>query len=78
MKTRKRQPETWASSFHREIIRPTLLVWGEQDAIVPASTGQEYHRRIPGSRLEIIENCGHHPELEATDRFVRLVEGVFG
>ena len=33
-----------------------------------------HHRRIPGSRLEIIENCGHHPELEATDRFVRLVE----
>jgi pimeloyl-ACP methyl ester carboxylesterase len=53
---------------------PTLLVWGAQDAIVPVSAGQEYHRRIPGSRLEVIENCGHHPELEATDRFVRLVE----
>ena len=38
------------------------------------AAGEEYHRRIPGSRLEIIQNCGHHPELEATDQFVSLVE----
>ncbi len=42
---------------------------------MPVSAGREYHRRIPGSRLEVIDNCGHHPELEATDRFVELVEG---
>lgn len=53
---------------------PTLIIWGADDAIVPVSAGQEYHRNIPGSRLEIIPNCGHHPELEATDRFVALVE----
>ena len=54
---------------------PTLLIWGAEDRIVPAAAGEEYHRRIPGSRLEIIENCGHHPELEATEQFVSLVEG---
>ena len=46
--------------------------------LVPVSAGQEYYRRIPGSRLEIIENCGHHPGLEATDRFVSLVEEFLG
>ena len=57
---------------------PTLLIWGEQDRIVPLSAGREYQRRIPGSRLEVIENCGHHPELEATEEFVGLVEGFLG
>ena len=42
---------------------PTLLIWGQQDRIVPVSAGEEYQRRIPGSRLEVIDNCGHHPEL---------------
>ncbi|MXZ90806.1 MAG: alpha/beta hydrolase [Chloroflexi bacterium] len=54
---------------------PTLLVWGAQDRIVPVSAGEEYQRRIPGSRLEVIDQCGHHPELEATERFVEVVEG---
>ena len=54
---------------------PTLLIWGQQDRIVPVGAGEEYQRRIPGSRLEVIDNCGHHPELEATDRFIELVEG---
>ena len=31
-----------------------------------------------GSCLEIIENCGHHPEPEAMERFVRLVEDFLG
>ena len=52
-----------------------MLVWGAQDNIVAVSAAEEYHRRIPNSRLEIIQNCGHHPELEATDQFVGLVEG---
>ena len=52
-----------------------MLVWGAQDNIVPVAAAEEYHRRIPNSRLEIIQNCGHHPELEATDQFVNLVEG---
>ena len=54
---------------------PTPLVCGAQDNIVPVSAGEEYHRRIPGSRLEIIQNCGHRSELESTDQFVSLVGG---
>ena len=57
---------------------PTLLVWGRQDPIVPLSAGQLYHDSIPNSRLEIIENCGHRPEVEQTGRFVEVVQGWFG
>ncbi len=52
---------------------PTLIVWGKQDPIVPVSAAQVYHESIPGSRLEVLDGCGHHPEIEKTDRFVGLV-----
>jgi pimeloyl-ACP methyl ester carboxylesterase len=53
---------------------PTLIIWGRQDPIVPLSAGQLYHNSIPGSRLSIIDNCGHRPEVEKPDEFIRLVQ----
>ncbi len=56
---------------------PTLLVWGDQDGVVPISVGEAYRDAIQGARLETIPNCGHHPEMEQTDEFVRLVKDFF-
>jgi len=52
---------------------PSLIVWGRQDAIVPLSAGEAYQQAIPGSRLVVMERCGHRPEIEQADEFVRLV-----
>jgi pimeloyl-ACP methyl ester carboxylesterase len=52
---------------------PTLIVWGRQDAIVPVSAGEAYHQAIPGSRLVVLDHCGHRPEIEQADEFVRVV-----
>ena len=40
---------------------PTLIVWGEDDPLIPARHGHEAHARIPGSRLEIFPGAGHFP-----------------
>ncbi len=56
---------------------PTLLVWGEQDGVIPVSAGEAYRQAIQGARLEIMPDCGHHPEMEKTDEFVRLVREFF-
>ena len=56
---------------------PTLLVWGEQDAVIPTSAGEAYQQAIQGARLEIIPGCGHHPESEKTEEFVGLVRNFF-
>jgi pimeloyl-ACP methyl ester carboxylesterase len=53
---------------------PTLIIWGRQDAIVPVSAAEVYQASIPGSRLTVVESCGHHPEVEQTDEFVRVVQ----
>ncbi|MBV9755855.1 MAG: alpha/beta fold hydrolase, partial [Alphaproteobacteria bacterium] len=38
---------------------PALVVWGDDDRIVPQSAGRLYAASIPGARLEIVRNAGH-------------------
>ena len=60
--------------LHRLKTLPTLVVWGKEDAIVPLSAGQAYQENIKGSKLAVIDNCGHHPEIEKTEEFLGLVK----
>ncbi len=52
---------------------PTMIVWGDQDPIIPIEHGRAAHDAIPGSRFEVLEGCGHFPHVEATKRFVDLL-----
>ena len=56
---------------------PTMIMWGREDEFVPLSAGELYHRSIPGSRLEILDSCGHMPEVEQKDRFLALARQFF-
>lgn len=47
-----------------EIRCPTLVLCGRQDAITPVERHEEMARAIVGSKLEIIEDCGHLSTLE--------------
>jgi pimeloyl-ACP methyl ester carboxylesterase len=58
------------------IRAPTLLLWGESDGVVTPEYGRAYSRLIPGSRFELIEHAGHHPEIEQPEAFVERV-GAF-
>ena len=58
-----------AKWLHR-IALPTLLVWGDQDGLVPPEFGAAYHAAIPGSRLVVLENAGHAPFDEQKDAFL--------
>lgn len=55
----------------REI--PTLAVWGREDKIAPLECGEMYQKGIKGARLEVIDRCGHFPQLERTADFTRIV-----
>ena len=59
--------------LHRLKRLPTLLVWGREDGVVPLSAGQKYNESIPGSRLAVMDDCGHRPELERPAEFVAIV-----
>jgi len=53
---------------------PTLFVWGDKDQFGPPSTGEALVQRMPNARLEILEDVGHLPHLEAPQRLAGLIE----
>lgn len=57
---------------------PTLIVWGREDMVAPLECGELYHGAIPGSRLAVVEACGHMPEMEKPEEFARLVRDFLG
>lgn len=52
---------------------PTLIVWGDNDRIIPVQHAHDAHEAVPGSRLEIFEGAGHFPHAEDPLRFARLL-----
>ena len=55
-----------------QIKVPILLVWGREDKAIPLPCGQEMHRILKGSRLEVIDNAGHVPNFEGAEEFNQL------
>jgi pimeloyl-ACP methyl ester carboxylesterase len=51
--------------LHR-IACPTLVIWGDDDRLLPLAHGEFYAQHIPGARLEILPRCGHMAPFEAT------------
>jgi pimeloyl-ACP methyl ester carboxylesterase len=58
--------------LHR-ISTPTLIVWGADDALAPVVYAEEFHKRIAGSQVQIIPDCGHIPQVEALDAALDVV-----
>jgi triacylglycerol lipase len=46
------------------VASPTLIIWGRGDRLIPLSFGERFRRDIKGSRLQVIEKCGHIPQVE--------------
>ncbi len=57
----------------RQIRAPTLLVWGEADAMIPVAHAQDYLRAIEGSRLLALPQVGHLPQEEAASASLQAV-----
>ncbi|MEA2646297.1 MAG: hypothetical protein QOE92_1380 [Chloroflexota bacterium] len=43
---------------------PVLIIWGRDDRVFPVSHGRRAARLLPKARIEVIEDCGHMPQLE--------------
>ena len=57
----------------REIACPTLIVWGAEDKLVPASDADEFERLIPNARKVVWPHTGHVAMLERPTAFNRLL-----
>jgi pimeloyl-ACP methyl ester carboxylesterase len=55
-----------------EIAVPTLIIQGRHDRARTVEHGVAMRDRIPGARLEVLEQSGHTPQLEEPEPFHRL------
>ena len=49
--------------LHRVRV-PTLVIWGQNDGIVPPDYGEKLCRSLPDARFESIRQAGHYPQVE--------------
>jgi len=54
-----REPEMW--NRLNEVYQPTLIMWGEQDVIVPFSDAALFQEKLPHSKLVTYPNSSHLP-----------------
>lgn len=52
---------------------PLRLIWGVRDPLFPVAQAERAHRLVPGSRLTLIEDAGHTPEIEQPERFLEAL-----
>lgn len=57
------------------IACPVLLVWGTRDHMCPHRGARVLSEALPGARVELIDGCGHCPQLEAPERLLELLGG---
>lgn len=63
--------------LHR-ITSPTLVLWGEDDRLIPIANGQAYVDNIPRASLQIVRDSGHSTIIEqpadCIDRITAFLE----
>ena len=52
-----------------QIKSPTLLIWGKEDNVTPAFVGEKFNELIEGSKLVLVDKCGHAPMMEKPQEF---------
>ncbi len=55
------------------INQPTLIIWGDQDNVIPIKCGHKLHDEILNSRFVVLKDCGHIPQEEKSELFTELV-----
>lgn len=53
--------------------RPTLVIWGDRDRILPAAHLDAARRQFPGAQVHLFAGTGHMPQIERPDEFADLV-----
>jgi pimeloyl-ACP methyl ester carboxylesterase len=55
------------------ISNQSLIIWGENDRIVPISCPQRYQSLLPNSKFEKLANCGHLADMEQPEQLANMI-----
>ncbi len=77
----KGQPDAvWRRSHEilRTVKAPTVIMHGEQDAVLPVQHSRAAHKVLPSAQLVVIQDCGHTPQLEQPALFNGTLSRLVG
>ncbi len=60
------------------ITAPTLLVWGQEDTIIPISFSDDYVSNLNNCKFVVMDGCGHRPHVEDPEKLVDIMLGFLG
>ena len=55
------------------VSHPVMLVWGTRDRMVSPAGSERILAALPDTRLEMLDGCGHCPQIEDSQRIVELL-----
>jgi pimeloyl-ACP methyl ester carboxylesterase len=53
--------------------RSVLIIWGDEDPMIPMKHGEDAHHRLSDSRFVVFPGAGHEPHLHDPQRFADLL-----
>ena len=65
--------DTLAYKNIHKIQQPTLVLWGDQDKLIPLNNANRFHEDLPNSTLVILKNSGHVPMEENPEESLKVV-----
>ena len=71
----------WRTQLLRTVAaqhKPTLVVWGDEDRVLPASHLDHARTVFPHAEFHLFEKCGHMPQIEREEEFDALVRAFIG
>ena len=52
---------------------PTLIIWGDEDRVIPLANGRRLERDLANAHLFVIERCGYLPQEERPEDVIALM-----
>ena len=68
----------WRANLLAEVTRyprPTLIVWGDRDRILPFHQLDAARRVLPHAQVRVFNRIGHMPQIECPDEFAESLRG---
>src|SRR5215471_4379953 len=62
----------------RSVRAPALVVWGDDDKVVPQSAAKRYIEALPNAKLHVVTGCGHCVDMEQPEALAKLVNDFIG
>lgn len=69
----KRREDFLDDSLLKAIKKPTLIIWGKQDGLLPVTDAEKFNKEIANSKLVIFDQAGHVPQFEKAAEFNKTV-----